>query len=311
MSQINLNHTTPAAPSGNTNVTWQADGSNNVSGYVPNATVPLTTKGDVLGYDTAPDRIPIGSNGQVLTADSTQALGLKWASPSSGGGISIGPIASLPVSVPAAGNMYVCTNSPYTFVSDGTNWQAFIFGYNVVQPILSAFTQQNQGLTTFTTANGGIAMACTSASGDNLQWISQAVPATPYYVDVAFMLSMKDNTGNFGVGLSDGTKVTMITFGWESGNANWIKRVQFNSQTSFNNNASAGTVGNWVGPLIWLRIQNDGTNLTYSYSVDGNTWTQLLQEGATAFLTATLALFGGDPVSIAIFARLVHFSIHT
>jgi hypothetical protein len=39
----------------------------------------LTTKGDLLGFDTVADRVPIGSNGQVLTADSTQALGLKWA----------------------------------------------------------------------------------------------------------------------------------------------------------------------------------------------------------------------------------------
>lgn len=46
--------------------------------------IPLTTKGDLFGYDTANARVPIGTNGQVLTADSTQALGLKWAAPSSG-----------------------------------------------------------------------------------------------------------------------------------------------------------------------------------------------------------------------------------
>lgn len=46
---------------------------------------PLTTKGDLYGFDTANDRIPVGSNGQVLTADSTQALGVKWAA--AGGGI--------------------------------------------------------------------------------------------------------------------------------------------------------------------------------------------------------------------------------
>lgn len=39
----------------------------------------LTTKGDVQGFDTAENRIPIGANDQVLTADSAQALGLKWA----------------------------------------------------------------------------------------------------------------------------------------------------------------------------------------------------------------------------------------
>ncbi len=50
---------------------------------------PLTTKGDVSGFSTVNARIPVGSNGQVLTSDSTQALGLKWAA---GGGT-----ASLPI----------------------------------------------------------------------------------------------------------------------------------------------------------------------------------------------------------------------
>jgi hypothetical protein len=40
---------------------------------------PLTTKGDVFTYSTAADRLPVGTNGQVLTADSTAATGLKWA----------------------------------------------------------------------------------------------------------------------------------------------------------------------------------------------------------------------------------------
>ena len=48
------------------------------------ATSPLTTKGDVWGYSTLDARIPIGTNNQVLTADSAQALGLKWATPASG-----------------------------------------------------------------------------------------------------------------------------------------------------------------------------------------------------------------------------------
>ena len=46
---------------------------------------PLTTKGDLFGFDTADARIPVGTNGHILTADSTQALGLKWAAPAGGG----------------------------------------------------------------------------------------------------------------------------------------------------------------------------------------------------------------------------------
>ena len=42
---------------------------------------PLTTKGDLYGFSTVDARVPIGTNGHVLTADSTQSLGLKWAAP--------------------------------------------------------------------------------------------------------------------------------------------------------------------------------------------------------------------------------------
>jgi hypothetical protein len=47
---------------------------------------PTTTKGDVIVHGTSTTRLPIGSNGQVLTADSTQANGLKWGAPATGGG---------------------------------------------------------------------------------------------------------------------------------------------------------------------------------------------------------------------------------
>jgi len=49
------------------------------------ATSPLTTKGDLYGFSTSDQRIPIGANNTVLTADSTESLGLKWATASSGG----------------------------------------------------------------------------------------------------------------------------------------------------------------------------------------------------------------------------------
>ena len=39
----------------------------------------LTTKGDTHGYTTENARVPIGADGSTLTADSTQALGLGWA----------------------------------------------------------------------------------------------------------------------------------------------------------------------------------------------------------------------------------------
>lgn len=43
---------------------------------------PLTTKGDVIGFDGNINvRVPVGTDGYVLTADSTTDSGLKWATP--------------------------------------------------------------------------------------------------------------------------------------------------------------------------------------------------------------------------------------
>lgn len=39
---------------------------------------PLTTKGDILVFSTVNDRLPVGSDGQILSANSAQSTGLQW-----------------------------------------------------------------------------------------------------------------------------------------------------------------------------------------------------------------------------------------
>lgn len=38
----------------------------------------LSAKGDLSGFNNGPARVPVGTDGQLLSADSTQSVGVKW-----------------------------------------------------------------------------------------------------------------------------------------------------------------------------------------------------------------------------------------
>ena len=70
----------------------------------------LTTKGDLHGYSDTNTRVPIGDDDQVLTADSGEALGLKWAATSGGANTALSNLSSVAVNATIDMNSNILTN---------------------------------------------------------------------------------------------------------------------------------------------------------------------------------------------------------
>lgn len=82
-----------------------------------NALSPLTTKGDLIGFSTVNARLGVGTNTQVLTADSTQTVGFKWADNP------LGTVTSVAATVPSLLSISgspITTSGTLAFTYSGT-----------------------------------------------------------------------------------------------------------------------------------------------------------------------------------------------
>ena len=250
------------------------------------ATFPTT--GQVIGV--------IGStNGGAGTYEVDLTLKQPQAGGTGGGGSTTqGAFAALPGTC-TSGDQYWPTDSVYKLLcSPGNTWNYYVNGYKMTPPILGDFTWVNQGGATAVSTFGGVYMTAPVSGGGSFRVLKKAAPATPYTITAAFipgLTSVSYMTEGLAFRQSvDGKLATnsmSFSFEWRYVAAKFIDPTTYSADYTHISLF-------YVPAIIWLRIQDDGTDRISSFSMDGVTWTVLHTVGRTDFLTADEVGFAVD-----------------
>lgn len=257
--------------------TFDEDGAFSILGYRDNLTPTIvgTSSPDVETTDGAPldaTYVVEDANGSLTDEVLTTTL------------LARGAIASLPAAT-KDGREYQTTDSPYRFKDTGSAQIPFLGLRQVTLPPAAGWSWINQGGATISSSNGGVLLIAPPAAPPNLRGRIMAAPSTPWAVEAAFSASIiAAGDGLAGLLFRENPTGLLHTFAW---NGIKVAISKYNNAASFNSDYTTQDV--WLSlpyGLIWLRIEDNGTNRLCRVSADGYTWSSIHVVSRTDFMTA-------------------------
>jgi hypothetical protein len=172
---------------------------------------------------------------------------------------------------------------------------------------VAGWTGVNTGAAWTATDIGGTIHAEIARTGTlNVRGLVKAQPSTPYTC-IGHFHAQQDMTGtsgamNAGLYFYDGTKLMGLEYltGTTNADAFTIRVQKWTNITTASTAHGATSKQMGASPFgsgAWVRLVNNGTNLTFAYSLDGLVWEQIFSEAVGTFLTPTHYGFGGINLS--------------
>jgi hypothetical protein len=252
-------------------------------------TVTNTELGAYINAQTE-DTTPDAAADFVVTYDASAAGTKKVKLDKIGGGggnVTYESAYASPPATPASGDLWYISDGLLHARYNGSAWQYYYGTQQVTKPVLSDFgTWFNQGSTTVDDYGHLNIYTPASASGYITGKIKNA-PSLNYTIDALIIPTLwAANYMHCGLCWSDGTKFATFGFCYNGG---WtLEAHKFNTATSYSAQYGSNYNYSFYPDVLWLRIQEDSSNRTWSFSRDrGKHFTQVGQIGRTDFLTAT------------------------
>lgn len=178
---------------------------------------------------------------------------------------------------------------------------------------LSGWTAHNLTGVTATAVGGSVVWQNPTSASDNLRYYTKALPSTPYTLSLFCMggsVGVKFQQVMLGLRESSSGKVTVVSL--MQGDTTSIPDVSQFSADRYTDDTTYSTgvfrVVSAAGPArpAFLRIADDGSTVTFSYSLDGLTYLALGTQTHTVFGTPDQVILGMN-TSSATWAGLGYF----
>jgi hypothetical protein len=258
--------------------------------------------GSAAGSITIGTTTIVGGTNTDCLFDNAGVVGNQACGAGGGPSITQGTFSSLPGTC-TAGDVYYATDSVYEAIHcvSANTWNYFLRGQLATPPgPFSGWTGVNVATNwTATDAGGTINVKITENAATNWRVACKATPGTPFTKTFAIRGQIVNtNSSAIGAYFYDGTKL----MGLEMLGQASVMELRVEKITNVNTDgstaatfpsANTGLLSLGTSNVFYTRLGNNGTNVTYEWSLDGFVWNTLFSEAVGTFITPTNYCFGG------------------